>query len=150
MHLLLRSRELDDLAGPRDRFVRRVRQLQLDGVRTRLQADDDDRFTARVDDRPRLAVHVVVQMSDPWRHAESRVPEHRQYPQVFGAVLDEHAPERQLLRNGRVDDQFCRRLVRNGDERSCALTSLAVCAAVANAMKPIEKTPIARFAVMLM
>src|SRR4030095_13149238 len=84
MHLLLRNRELDDLAGPRDRFVRRVRQLQLDGVRTRLQADEDDLFTARVDDRPRLAVHVVVQMSDPWRHAESRVPEHRQYPQVFG------------------------------------------------------------------
>src|SRR4030095_11331064 len=99
------------VAGAWNRFVRRIRQFELDLMRTRLQSDEDHRFAARVDGRPRLAIHVVVEVSEAWRYRHGRVAGQRQGAQVFGPVLDEDAPQGQLLGNGWIDDQLCRRLV---------------------------------------
>ena len=41
-----RDRELHNFAAPWDRFVRRIRQFELDLVRARVQSDEDHRFTA--------------------------------------------------------------------------------------------------------
>ena len=79
--------ELHQLRGPWDRFVCRIRQFDLDLVRTGFQSDEDHRFAARVDDRPRLVIHVVVKVSKPWRYRHSGVPEYRQDAQIFGPVL---------------------------------------------------------------
>src|SRR5258706_6743222 len=108
MQLLLRNRELYDLVGSRDRFVCRIRQFEFDFVRTWFQSDEDDRFTARVDGRPRLVIHVVMQVPKTWRYRKGRVPKHRQDAQVFGPVLDEDAPQGQLLGNAWIDDQHLR------------------------------------------
>ena len=117
MHRLLRNGELHQLGGPGDRFVCRVRQFELDLVRTGFQSDEDHRFAARVDGRPRLVIHVVVQVSKTWRYRKGGVPKHRQDAQVFGPVLNEDAPLGQLLGNRWIDDQLRRRLVWDCDER---------------------------------
>jgi len=98
--------ELHDLRGPRNRPVRRIRQFEFDGVRTRFQSDEDHRFAACVDDRPRLPVDVVVQVSNARRDRQGGASEHRQDTQVFGSLLDEDTPQRQLLGNGRIDDEL--------------------------------------------
>src|SRR6478672_419035 len=117
MPLLLRNRELHDLAGPRDRSVRCVRQFELDLVRTGFQSDEDDRFTARVDGRPRLVIDVVMQVSKTWRYGQGRVTEHRQDAQIFGPVLNEDAALDELLGNRWIDDQLRLCLVWDRDER---------------------------------
>src|SRR5207249_8725744 len=91
--------ELHQLGGACDRLVRRIRQFEPDLVRTRLQSDEDHRFAARVDGRPRLAIHVVVKVSEAWRYRQGSVAVNRQDAQVFGPVLKEDAPQGQLLRN---------------------------------------------------
>jgi len=80
--------ELDEFCRPLDRFVRGIRQFELDLMRTRCHSDEDQRFAARVDDRPRLAIDEVVKVSNTWRDRQGGVSEHRQDAQVFSTILD--------------------------------------------------------------
>jgi len=58
-----------------------------------------------------------VNMSNPRRHRESALSEHRHHAKIFSPVLDEDATERQRFRKGRIDDEFGCRLILNGQER---------------------------------
>ena len=97
---VLGNGELHDSRGSRKRPVRCVRQFEFHGVWTGFQPDQDHRFAARVDDRPRLPVDVVVQVSNARRDHQGGASEHRKDAQVFGSVLDEDTLQRQLLREG--------------------------------------------------
>src|SRR6516165_5984793 len=60
--LLLRDRKLHDFRGAGNRLVRCVCKLEPNFVRTGRQSDEHHCFPAGVDGRPRLVVHVVVEV----------------------------------------------------------------------------------------
>src|SRR3954471_11779852 len=67
-----------------------VYERDLDLVRSRRKASDDERPTAGFGPDPLRAINRGMEMPDARRHLDRLRAEHRDDLQIFGAVLDEH------------------------------------------------------------
>ena len=120
--------ELHDLAGCRDRLVRRVRQFELTlcgpGFNPTRTTVSPLVSTSATTGHPR-----IMQVSKAWRYRQGRVPKHRQDAQVFGPVLNEDAPRANCCGMGGSTISFADASFGTATSGVVPLTSFAVCAA---------------------